>query len=386
MSSTDLLRCALPEPDAELAAFSRRPFIRTAALEALKAARKRPSHATPALAHFFRTTRRLGSRDRRTVQEAVYGVIRHQGILLRAGLHTDEDLLEGWARLMEGETFPELAPGRPAEDLASALSVGYRLAAGWLERLGDVEAAALARALQGRPAVHLRANRLRCDRDALAERLSGEGVETTRLDGTPDGLAVVGRANLQASPSFREGWFEVQDASSQRFCAALPLGRGQRVVDVCAGAGGKSLALAARGARVEAWDIRDDALRELDRRAARAGAEIRIEEPSPAPVVLVDAPCSSTGRLARDPALRWGLEQDRHLAVQRELLDAASALVEPGGVLAYSTCSLVAAEQAHTPPDDTGPWRLEEDVVLWPHESGTDGFSWRFWRRQDPRG
>ena len=381
MSSIDLLRCALPTPDEKLAGFSRRPFIRSAALEALAVARKRPSHATPALANYFRTTRRLGSRDRRTVQEAVYGVIRHEGILLRAGMHRDEELLDGWARLMEGATLPGLAPGRPAEDFASALSVGYRMAAGWLERLGDAGAASLGRALQGRPAVHLRANRLRCDRDALAERLAGEGLETRPIDETSDGLALVGRAHLQASPAFREGWFEVQDASSQRFCEALPIEKGQHVVDVCAGAGGKSLALVARGARVSAWDIREDALRELDRRAQRAGAEIRIEEPSPAPVVMVDAPCSGTGRLARDPALRWGLEQDRHLAVQSELLEAASGLVEPGGVLVYATCSLVQAEQEQAPPADTGPWTLEQDVVLWPHEAGTDGFSWRVWRR-----
>ena len=116
-------------------------------------------------------------------------------------------------------------------------------------------------------------------------------------------------------------------------------------------------------------------------RARRAGAGIAIGEPTPAPFVLVDAPCSSTGRLARDPALRWGLEQDRHLGAQADLLAAAAAIVEPGGVLAYATCSLVEAEQAHAPPDEDGPWTMEQDVVLWPHESGTDGFSWRVWRR-----
>ncbi|MEC7947937.1 MAG: hypothetical protein VX265_10240 [Myxococcota bacterium] len=385
MTDLDLLRCALPEPDHSLAGFSRRAFIRTAALEALAAARERPSHATLALAHFFRTTRRLGSRDRRTVQEAVYGVIRHEGLLLRAGLRTDDELLDGWARLMEGETFPDIPPGRPAEDLAAALSVGYRLAAGWLQRLGPDAAAALAVALQARPAVHIRANRIRCDRDALSERLAEEGIETRPLAGTTDGLALLGRANLVVSPCFRAGWFEVQDASSQRFCAALPLERGQRVVDVCAGAGGKSLALAARGARVEAWDIRDDALGELDRRSRRAGAEIRIVEPSMAPVVVVDAPCSSTGRLARDPALRWGLEQDRHLIAQADILAAAAALVEPGGVLAYATCSLVAAEQQQAPFPADGAWNLEQDVVLWPHELEADGFSWRIWRRSTDR-
>jgi 16S rRNA (cytosine967-C5)-methyltransferase len=379
----DLLRCALPtEPDERLAAVADKPFLRDAALEALAAARKKPSWATPTLARFFRRTRRLGSRDRKLVQDAVLGVIRHESFLLRAGLFGDEALLAGWGRLQRGDRFDAVAAGEPAEDYAAALSLGYRIARDWLEVLGPVEAAALARAVNARAEINLRANRLRCDRDGLAARLADEGVATRPHPRAPDGLVVEGRGNLTALASFREGWFEVQDASSQLLCAAIPVAPGQRIVDVCAGAGGKSLALAARGARVEAWDVREQALDELERRAARAGADVRIVEPSTAPVVLVDAPCSGTGRLRRDPALRWGLEQGRHLDAQAELVAAAAGLVEPGGLLVYATCSLLAEENAHAPPSDDGPWSLVEARELWPHRDGTDGFAWRMWRRE----
>ncbi len=120
------------------------------------------------------------------------------------------------------------------------------------------------------------------------------------------------------------------------------------MIDLCAGAGGKALALAAKGARVRAWDERSEALAELERRAARAGADIEITpEPGTADVVLVDAPCSGTGRLRRNPALRWGLEAGAFVDVQRQLLRAARGCVAPGGRLVYATCSLLRAENDH---------------------------------------
>jgi len=143
--------------------------------------------------------------------------------------------------------------------------------------------------------------------------------------------------------------------------------------------GGKALALAARGARVRAWDVRGDALGRLQRRVLRAGADVTVTRPAPAPVVLVDAPCSGVGRLRREPALRWGLEPSARLALQRQLLAQGAELVEPGGLLVYATCSLLAEENAHAPPG--GPWERVEERVLWPHREGTDGFSWRSWRR-----
>ena len=380
-ADVDLLRCALPaEPDPDFARRAGKPFLRAAAVEALGAAREDPAWATPVLARWFRKARRLGSRDRKLVQAAVYGVIRHEHLLTRSGARDLDALVEGWLALCAGDRFEHIEASTPAEDYATALSLGFNIAREWLERLGPAEAAKLGAAMQGRAPVTVRANRLKCTRAALRERLAEEGVPATPAEHGPDALHIEGRHNLEKLASFHEGWFELQDESSQLFCEAIPLEPGDRVIDLCAGAGGKSLALAARGASVEAWDIRERALEELEHRAWRAGADVTVMEPSPAAVVVVDAPCSGIGRLRRDPALRMGLRPHQHDQTQQELLDAAATLVEPGGVLAYATCSLLAHENERTPRGIES-LELVDERVLWPHQGGTDGFGWRVWRR-----
>jgi len=283
-----------------------------------------------------------------------------------------------WAAMVEGDHFLTVEPASPAEDFATALNVPGPVATEWLEALGVEGAATFAQSLNQRPAMHIRANNLKTTRPQLAERLEAEGVVTTEVPGVETALEIVGRANLTQTEAFKAGLFEVQDASSQMLCAALPIEPGMRVLDLCAGAGGKSLAVAALGGQVTATDIRSSALNELEKRAQRAGAQIAIEEPEPAPVVLVDAPCSGSGRLRRNPALRWGLNDGAHVDTQAELIRAATELVEPGGLLAYATCSLFRRENDHRIPEG---WRVESERTLWPHVDGTDGFFWRFMRR-----
>ncbi len=377
--TVDLLRCALPaEPQPELAEAITRPKLRDGATQALAAARKQPRYAAGVLAKWFRKARWLGSKERPVVQEAVYGVIRHEHLLTRAGAHTDPDRIDAWGRLVGGDRFAAVSNTEPAEDFSTALSIGYQTAAAWLEHLGPAEAAAFGAAVSGRAALCLRTNLLKTNRAALQARLEDEGIQTRLTREAAHGLVVDGKANLQALPSFRDGWFEVQDEASQLLIEALPVEPGQRVLDLCAGAGGKSLGLAARRAKVTAFDVRDDALRELVKRARRAGAGIDIDEPKPAPVVLVDAPCSGTGRLRRDPALRWGLEPGALIEDQQAILAAAAELVEPGGLLAYATCSLLEAENSPSVPPG---FTEVERRWLWPHRDQTDGFFWAFFRR-----
>ena len=378
----DLLRCALPsEPNPELSDAARRPFLRDAALEALAHGRANVRGAGKALGRWFRQARRLGSRDRPIVMEAVYGIIRHEHLLVRAGARSPEDLHEYWARLNEGDVFASIEPSTPAEDYATALSLDYFVAREWLEHLGETEASALAGCLGRRAPMTIRVNRLRTSREALAVSLAEQGIASRPTEFSRDGLHLEKRVALGNLESYRAGWFEVQDESSQRFVEAIPdLEPGTRVLDLCAGAGGKSLALAALGMRVSATDIRPKILRELERRAERSGLDIRIEEPSPAPVVVVDAPCSGTGRLRREPALRWGLEPLAKTEIQRELIDDAASFVMPGGLLAYATCSLLEEENGHGPPRD-GEWTEIARRVLWPHREGCDGFGWAIWRR-----
>ena len=376
---TDILRCALPvEPDLELSEKARRPWLVNQCLQGLAEARKDPAFATPNLARWFRKNRSLGSKDRRVVAEMIHGIIRHEAFLLRAGARGPEDLAELWTQLMAGERFESMVAASPPEDFATALNIPAPAADEWLRVLGREAAAAFAQSLGVRPAMQIRTNILKADRNGLAKTLKKEGVETQRLAGTAHGLTVVGRANLLATQAFQNGLFEVQDVSSQRFCEHLPIECGVRVLDLCAGAGGKSLALAARGAHVIATDIREKALRELEKRAERAGAKILLEQPSAADIVLIDAPCSGSGRLRRNPALRWGLTDHTHLEVQRQLLKEATEWVTPGGLLVYATCSLFERENQHPTPEG---WSIVDEQILWPHIDHSDGFYWRTLRR-----
>ena len=376
---TDLLRAAMPiDPETDLANAARRPWIVDQVNAGIKEARRAPSYATPNLARWFRKNRSLGSRDRRVVGEIIHGVIRHEALLLRAGARSPDDLVRLWADMTEGNRFEHLLSTTPAEDYATALNVPGPIATEWLDRLGPEQAAAFAQSLTRRPPIDIRVNAHRTSRTHLRDALSKEGVETVPVDGIDTALRVVGRANLTATAAFKSGLFEVQDGASQRFAAALPIEPGMKVVDLCAGAGGKSLAMAARGADVVATDVRSKALEELAKRAARAGVAIAVQEPSPAPLVVVDAPCSGSGRLRRNPALRWGLVDSTHLAIQAELVNAATELVDADGVLAYATCSLL--ERENQPPVPPG-WFVESEQTLWPHTDETDGFFWRLMKR-----
>lgn len=380
-----LLRACLPAADPALAAALRRPFRRAHAIAALSAAAARPSRAAAVLAGYFRSTRALGAKDRPVVSEAVYAAVKHGAFLSHAGLHGPEALIDGVAALWEGETFPALAgTGSDAGDFAVALGLPAGLAAEWLGRWGPAGAATLGAALAARAPVDLRVNVRRATPAAAAASLAAAGVETTPIPGLPAGLRVAGRPVLGRLPASLDGLVEVQDAASQHLVAALGPLDGLHVWDACAGAGGKSLALAAAGARVWASDPRSHALDELRRRAAAAGAAVRVGPPPAAArfdLVLVDAPCSGTGRLRREPTLRWGLEPAAFLAPQAAILASAAPRVRPGGRLVYATCSLVEAEN-DPPLSGVGlRWRLDAAQMLWPHVDGTDGFGWRVWTR-----
>lgn len=376
----DLLRAAIPiSLDPDLADAARRPWIMNQINTGMSEARRAPHYATPNLARWFRKNRSLGSRDRRVVSEAIHGVIRHEALLLRAGARTPDELVLRWADMMEGDRFDHLEATTPTEDFATALNVPGPIAQEWLSTLNPDGSADFAQAINQRPPIHIRTNLQRIQRAELIDALAGEGVPTAPFPDSDTALVVEGRANLQSTHAFRSGLFEVQDASSQLFVAALPLKPRGRVLDLCAGAGGKSLAMAAMGATVHATDIRSNALAELEKRAARSGAMIDIAQPSLAPLVVVDAPCSGSGRLRRNPALRWGLSDAIHLSTQAELVAAATEFVAPEGVLAYATCSLLARE--NTPPVPNG-WRIVSEQTLWPHVDNTDGFYWRLMARR----
>jgi 16S rRNA (cytosine967-C5)-methyltransferase len=246
---------------------------------------------------------------------------------------------------------------------------------------------AFALASNTRAPMVLRANRARIDRAALAERLASRGIETTPSPVAPDALRVVGRANVEGTPEFQAGLVEVQDDASQAVAALVPAG--ESVLDFCAGAGGKSLALAAAGCRVTAADIRAPALAELRRRAGRARAVIETAIAPAAglvpsgwdrafPVVLVDAPCSGTGVWRRHPELRpRAARADEFHALQCEIALRAARAVAPGGALVLATCSVLSVEGAEVADRlvaELGWKRRGPDHRWYPHREGTDGF------------
>jgi 16S rRNA (cytosine967-C5)-methyltransferase len=244
--------------------------------------------------------------------------------------------------------------------LALRASIPEWLAAQLVAEHGD-GAQALCLSFIETPPTTLRTNTLLTDRDALQRMLADEGLDAETTAVSPHGLTLLRRANVFRTRAFRDGWFEAQDEGSQMVslcCGAKP---GMTVVDACAGAGGKTLHLAAlMGGKGTLWalDVHGGRLRALRERARRAGAHnIRVAElPDPAlfarleqsaDVVLVDAPCSGSGVLRRNPDTAWTLTPDaveRMAAQQRALLDSSARMVKPGGRLVYATCSLLRDE------------------------------------------
>lgn len=346
---------------------------------------------TDRLATTFRKESWLGSHERRFVGETLYGLVRHLRRIdaaLARGRRTQraprdlerllallvlERLIEpARAARLEGEidwgavaAIDEAIAGERKAVLRIALAASLpdwlaeRLVADW----GD-QAEALALALNRRAPMTVRANLLVGDRAALAAELDRAALATRPGAWCDTALHIESRTNLFALDAFKRGAMEAQDEGSQLLADIAAAAGGKLVIDLCAGAGGKTLAIAARlgnRGRIVATDIDAHKLDELRRRARRAGVSsaqaIALEATQWPPaldalrgkadVVLVDAPCSGTGALRRNPEARWRLrEADLAMftARQGELLRTARALLAPGGRLVYATCSVLAAE------------------------------------------
>jgi len=401
--------------------------------------------ADRALERVLRREKRLYARERRSVAEAVYGILRSQGQLAwLAGEAAGRGRLDPasvyalWlvrsaavspevasrrlgvaaallARAVDGADARISAIADPVERLAIASSLPRWIAERFVTELGEREAAALAAAMNARAPLTVRANTLRTDRDALRDQLAEEGVSAIATRYSPWGLVLDGHANAFALRAFQEGLFEIQDEGSQIIALALAARPGQKVVDACAGAGGKSLAIAAemhgKGSLV-ALDVEAGRLDEARRRARRAGVHNLRTRCIPGDAggdaaiadlagasdrVLVDAPCAGLGTLRRKPDARWRLRPSdpaRFGSLQRELAARFAALVKPGGAFVYATCSIGAEENREVaefiehelrlvprPLERAlGATRARElgatghSLQMWPHVHGTDGF------------
>jgi 16S rRNA (cytosine967-C5)-methyltransferase len=331
----------------------------------------------------LRANRGLSREERTALVEAIFGVaLWRRRLAWHAGTTEPSALLSTLMGELGG--FGGARPREAPPRLADRWSLPDWLEEHLERELGD-EADAFCAAISEPGPVCLRANRLLCTRDELAERLRQESIETRPALKAPDALIVAVRgANLFASRAWRDGWFEPQDEGSQ---LVGHLAEGEEVLDLCAGAGGKSLLLAAKGARVFAYDADAQRLARLRTRAKRARARIEVvEQPCPAETVLVDAPCSELGTLRRGPDQRFRIDPESlHTwpRLQNELLETAATLARRR--LVYVTCTINRAENeslADAFEAKHPELQREKMLKLLPHRDGTDGFFAVTWEKR----
>ncbi|MCI0572443.1 MAG: RsmB/NOP family class I SAM-dependent RNA methyltransferase [Myxococcaceae bacterium] len=427
----------------------REDLVLQASLEAYGSIRHEGRLADRALDFTLRRKRNLWSAERRAVAERVYALLRRERtvdyLLAQArprfqalDISRQDALRLAAARTLMGETPEEVAAtcGLPAEDAAAierlpeaaaalealpfaerfpiAASLPDSLAQRFLETFG-AEAAQAAEAMNERAPLTARANSLRTTREELVARLATEGVEARPTPLSPLGMTLDTRLNAFALPSFRDGFFELQDEGSQ-LLGVLVDAPPTKVVDACAGAGGKTLQLAAQMKNrgdLYALDVDARRMDELRKRARRAGvhnvrtrvippegpeAEAALQDlKGVADRVLVDAPCSGTGTFRRKPDARYRLEDKdlaMHVSRQKALIARFATMVKPGGRLIYGTCSVLRDENEGVVEDfllrhpeftvrpaaevlgtELGR-RVTEGPYLkvLPHRHGTDGF------------
>lgn len=346
------------------------PAARHATAAALLDAIGGGAPAEQALTNWGRKNRFAGSGDRAAIRDIVFDVLRRRrSCAVRGGGTSGRALVLGFLRERGVDPATVFTGARhalaplSAEEAASGAEPGGLDALDlpdWIApRLEASLGAAfepVALALRERAPLFLRWHAGRTDADEARARLAAEGIESVPHPLAATALEVTaGGRRLRQSAAYREGLVEIQDAASQAVCAALPAGAGRRVLDYCAGGGGKGLALAARGAEVIAHDADPARMADLPARAARAGTPIRrvsgtaLAALGQVDLVLADVPCSGSGAWRRQAEAKWRLSEaalSRLVALQAEILAAAACHVRPGGALAYVTCSLLEEENA----------------------------------------
>ncbi|MDP7010835.1 MAG: RsmB/NOP family class I SAM-dependent RNA methyltransferase [Verrucomicrobiota bacterium] len=398
---------------------------------------------TPAdgmLALYYRHRRYIGSKDRREISRMVYGAVRNEAALRwrleQAGLMlTPREVVLGGLVFLDGrgpeeigELFSgqEYCPGPLDSEEADWVRIHERQPLlhtdmpepvrfnypDWMQPVlqdlfGDQLAEAMA-ALNAEASVDLRVNILKATREQVMAALVDDGMEPIPMPFAADGLRLLKRGALVATQAFRDGWFEIQDEGSQLVAELVQARPGEKGIDFCAGAGGKTLALSARmenRGQILAWDVAKARLKQMAPRLKRAGVsnvQTRVlkserdsyldEHAETADWVLLDAPCSGTGMWRRSPDLKRRTTQrnlDKVTEQQRQIIDSAARLVKSGGRLIYATCSILRQENENqinrflaTHPEftvmpvklPTGKGGEVPYLRLFPHRHHTDGF------------
>ena len=372
-------------------------------------------YADKVIQKLLKRDKRWGSRDRGFVAETTYDIVRWKRLYaeiaqVKEPFSRDDAwrLFAVWATL-KGIKLPdwkyfEGTPSRKIKGRFDELSKDRKFRESvpdWIDELGVKELGeskwTKELAMQNKQAdVILRVNTLKTTKSDLKLKLESVGIETLEIKGYPYALQLKERANVFTTEAFKDGWFEVQDASSQLVADFLDVKPGMKVVDCCAGAGGKTLHLSAlmeNKGSVIAMDIYESKLKKLKIRAKRDGAhniEMKVID-STKPIkklhgkadrLLIDAPCSGLGVLRRNPDSKWKLEPefiDRIRKTQQEVLQQYCKMVKSKGKMVYATCSVFPSEnetqiKTFLKSEHGADFTLTKDKKILAHETGYDGF------------
>lgn len=388
-----------------------------AVVQSLKLIFEENRYADKVIEKVLKQNSRWGARDRRFIAETTYDIVRWYRWFRELGQARGTDfwkLLAVWC-ILTGVDLPawEEFDGISREEvLERGKRQGYARKTresipDWLDELGEKELGKekwdkeLAALNEIAPVV-LRVNTLKIKREALQARLLEDNIGAIVLNDYPDALVLEERQNIFGSPSFKEGLFEVQDAGSQAISPFLRLNPGMRVIDACAGAGGKTLHLAAlmgNKGRIIAMDTEEWKLDELQKRARRAGVsnmEARVIESgktikrlsNSADRVLLDVPCSGLGVLKRNPDAKWKLSPDfigKIKELQQHILLDYCDMLKPGGLMVYSTCSILPTENENQVAkflSARNDFELVEQKHIFPSQ-GFDGFYMALMKKKD---
>jgi len=384
-------------------------------IDSLNAIFNEGEYADKVVARALKKDKRWGSSDRKFVAETIYEIVRWKRLyaeIAEVKEPFDRDnlwrMFAVWA-VLRGYPIPdwrqlEGTPERKIKGRFDELSKVRALKESipdWMDELGVKELGekvwAKEIAAQNQPAkVILRTNTLKGSKESLRNTLMDLNIETEYLKDQPEALVLKERANVFLTDAFKQGLFEVQDANSQLVAGYLDVKPGMRVVDTCAGAGGKTLHIASlmeNKGQLIAMDLYESKLKQLKLRAKRNGAfniEYRIIDTTKvikklhekADRVLIDAPCSGLGVLKRNPDAKWKLQPefiDNIRKVQAEVLESYSKIVKPGGKLVYATCSVLPSEnqeqvEKFLKTEIGKQFTFVQDRKILASESGFDGF------------
>ncbi|EAZ82227.2 RsmB/NOP family class I SAM-dependent RNA methyltransferase [Algoriphagus machipongonensis] len=374
---------------------------------ALAAIFEEGQYADKVIERTLKSNPKWGSRDRSFIAETTYEMVRWWRLINYLSPSNNPYDLFGTYWLMQGhslppwEEFEKINPDKlkdryeKLEDPALIESIPD-----WLQELGEKELGDLWEAeihsLNQEAEVVLRVNTLKATRERLKNLLAEDNISTHIIKGYKDALILDERQNVFRHPSFKQGMFEVQDGSSQLVAESLAVEPGMRVIDACAGAGGKSLHLAAlmeNKGKVLSMDVEEWKLQQTKLRARRDGVSIierkviensktikRLKES--ADRLLLDVPCSGLGVLKRNPDTKWKLNPESIEKVkqtQQEILQNYPSMLKPGGQMVYATCSILPSEnqeqvQKFLASEAGKNFELIEDQKVLSHESGFDGF------------